>query len=282
MLTGTRTHRATCPCGWEGWYSTPGYACKAKTRHTCGDYSPRECGRHEHGQPAHYKHCGCRCWPCRLALLDEYDASTKARAYGRQRFVDATTAREHVRALMDAGMGAPRIAEASGIHPDVLRRLIWGKARRGSREVSKRISRATEAALLAVTWDPANGGPGIDAGPTIRRLRALYALGWYPSLLARETGIHRDIIFRFVRGDTRRGSGRVRPGTARRIHAVYRDLATRPAPTGTYAARTRTAAAERGWAPPLRVAGRVLAGAAVEMPEPREPRERNRKREAAA
>jgi hypothetical protein len=200
-------------------------------------------------------------------MLTEAEASAKARAYGRGRLVDAQPAREHVRALMAAGMGAPRIAAASGVHPDVLRRVVWGKHRRGRREIAKRITRATEASLLAVAWDPADGGPGIDATVTIRRLRALYALGWYPSLLARETGIHRDIVDRFLRGETRRGSGHVRPGTARRVHAVYRELATRPEPSGTYAERTRRRAAERGWTKPLRVAGRVLAGRAVETPD---------------
>jgi hypothetical protein len=268
VLTGERTVHASCPCGWEGRYTTAGYATKAKAGHSCDtDYAPRACRQdkpHAHGTAAHYKHCGCRCWPCREAILDQYERSTKARAYGRQRLVDAEPARQHVRALMDAGMGWPRLVELSGLDGSVLIRLVWGKKMRGHREVSKRITRETEAALLAVNYDPADGSGGIDAETTVRRVRALTALGWWPSELARITGMNRDIILRLLHGQPK-----VRPGTARRVHMFYNTLAQADPPFGTYADRARRQAAERGWAPPLRIAGRLLSGQAIEMPEPK-------------
>lgn len=263
MLTGTRTHHTACPCGWEGWYTTPGYAHKAHAGHSCTvDWTPRDCGRHEHGQPAHYKHCGCRCWPCREAILAQYDASAKARAYGRGRLVDAQPAREHVWNLMDAGMGWPRIVALSGLDGSVLIRLVWGKKMRGRRETSQRITRATEAALLAVTYNPADGGPAIDGGPTTRRLRALVALGWWPSQLAREAGYEQAYLDRLITGKP------VRPGTARRVHRLYLRLAASEPPTGTYADQARRRAAERGWAPPARIGGRVIVGTALDQATP--------------
>lgn len=263
MLTGARTIHTSHPCGWEGWYTTPGHAERAHRMHSCDlDYTPRACPIHDHGSAAHYKHCGCRCWPCRLATLDQEEARRKARAYGRGRLVPAVTAREHVLALMDAGMGWPRIAELSGIEGSVLIRLIWGKRMRGRREISQRVTRATEAALLAVTWNPADGGRPVDSDTTARRLRALVALGWYPALLAREVGWNRAYFDRvlFAKGK----QVKVRPGTARRVHAIYTRLADAPMPTGTYADRARREAAERGWKPPLRVAGRTLTGTPIE------------------
>jgi hypothetical protein len=231
--------------------------------HSCDvDYAPVACPIHDHGSAAHYKHCGCRCWPCRLATLEQEAARVKARAYGRERLVDAWPAREHVRALMGAGMGWPRIAELSGIEGSVICRLIWGKRARGQREISQRIARATEAALLAVTWNLPDGGHPIDSDTTARRLRALVALGWYPALLAREVGWNRAYFDRVLYATGKQA--RVRPGTARRVHAIYTRLADAPPPTGTYADRARRDAAERRWMPPLRVAGRTLTGVPIE------------------
>lgn len=263
MLTGARTVHTSCSCGWEGWYTTPGYATKARRQHSCDvDYSPHDCRLHDHGSAAHYKHCGCRCWPCRLATLEAEAARVKARAYGRERLVDAGPARAHVLTLMDAGMGWPRIAELAGIDGTVLIRLIWGKRMRGRREISQRVTRATESALLAVTWDPADGGRPVDSDTTARRLRALVALGWYPALLARETGWNRSYFDRVLYASGKQA--RVRPGTARRVHRLYVRLVDAPPPTGTYADRARREAAERGWMPPLRVLGRALTGTAID------------------
>jgi hypothetical protein len=263
MLTGARTVAASCACGWEGWYTTPGYASKAHREHSCEqNYTPVQCAIHEHGSAAHNKHCGCRCWPCRLACTEQEAARSKARAYGRCRLVDAGPTRAHVLALMKAGMGWPRIVELSGVNATVIRRLVWGKRRNGRREFAQRVTRETEAALLAVTWNPANGGRPIASDTTARRLRALVALGWYPALLAREVGWNRAYFDRVLYATGKQA--RVRPGTARRVHEIYRRLVDAPPPSGTYADRARRLAATRGWAPPLRVHGRALTGLPID------------------
>jgi hypothetical protein len=258
-----RTEHTSCTCGWEGWYTTPGYAARAHRMHSCEyDYKPVSCRIHQHGSAAHYKHCGCRCWPCRRATIDQEADRDRARAYGRGRYVDAQAAREHVRALMNAGMGWPRIVELSGVDAAVIRRLIWGKRRGRHREISARVGRETEARLLAVTWNLADGGPPVDGETTARRLRALVALGWYPALLAREVGWNRAYFDRVLYATGKQI--RVRPGTARRVHAIYRRLADAPPPRGTYADRARRQAIDRGWAQPLRVAGRALIGTPID------------------
>jgi hypothetical protein len=203
-----------------------------------------------------HKHCGCNCEPCRTATADAELTAERNRAYGRQRFVDPGPAREHVLALMAAGMGRPRISEISGIEQSIITRIVFGKTRNGQRERSRRITRGTEAALLAVTWNPADHGPAIDGTDTRRRLRALVAMGFYPAMLARELGYAHGYLDRIINDETRR----VRPGTARKIHALYRRLADATPPKGPYAARAREQAAAAGWQPPLRLGGRVIAG----------------------
>lgn len=267
LLSLPRPHRRECSCGWSGSYPTAGIAERSKRRHSCDvDWSPKTCehgGRHTHGTAAMHKHCGCNCEPCRIAVADARLTSERARAYGRQRYVDADPAREHLRALMAAGMGRGRISALSGIEESMLTRLVIGKVRNGKREYTKRISRATESAILGVTWDPADGGASLDGSETRRRLRALLALGWYPVLLARETGYEQAYIDRLIYDDDRR----VRPGTARRIHAIYRRLADAPPPTGPYAARARERAREKGWTPPIRIGGRLIAGQPIQLRE---------------
>lgn len=264
MMLGPRIHHRACHCGWEGVYNTTGYADKALRGHDCNaDWSPRPCthnGRHQHGHAATYKHCGCRCWPCRRAMLTDHHQAERNRAYGRSRLVPATPARDHLRRLMDAGMGRPRIAQLSGVEESILCRILAGKTRDGRRETTQRITRATEARILAVTYDPADGGPAIDGDTTARRLRALVALGFWPSLLARESGLHVAYIGRLLAGR------RVRPGTARRIHDLYRRLADAPPPAGPYADRARRLAKRNGWRPPQRLGGRLITGAALEDP----------------
>lgn len=266
MMLGPRIHHRACSCGWTGIYNTAGYANRAHREHSCDtDWTPRLCPHpagHQHGHRATYTHCGCRCWPCRLAMLEQYAEATRNRAYGRTRLVDAQPAREHIQRLRDAGMGWPRIVELSGLERSVVWRVVWGKTRHGRKEIAQRITRNTEAALLAVVWDPADGGRPIDGADTARRLRALVAIGWWPAALARETGYAQAYIDRILRGHPK--TRRVRPGTARRVHALYQRLADQPPRSGTYADRARSHAAANGWAPPLRLAGRLIAGRPLE------------------
>lgn len=270
MLTGNRTHRRTCPCGWEGAYTTTGYADKALRGHDCAaDHQPRGCHlNHPHGTPAHYQHCGCRCWPCRRATLDAITTSHRRRAYGRCTFVDANPARHHVLALQASGLGIPRIADLADISPSTLLRLTIGKTRHGDRQYTRRLDRNIAERLLNLAWNPADGGPSVDGAPTRRRLRALVAAGWWPALLAREADWDMAHLDRILRGVAKHA--RVRPATARHIHTLYGRLAAAPAPGGPYAARARQRARRDGWAPPLRVRGRVVTGTALETPDQQE------------
>lgn len=83
----------------------------------------------------------------------------------------------------------------------------------------------------------------VPALGTVRRLRALMALGWPSPQLAGRTGMATEQVLRLVAG----GRERVRRGTAAAVARLYDELSMRPGPS----TRTRLRATARGWMPPL-------------------------------
>lgn len=83
----------------------------------------------------------------------------------------------------------------------------------------------------------------VDPTPTIRRVRALQAIGWTLAHLDRELGGSgkSNAVWNMLNQPT------VHLGTAQRVDRVYRDLHMRPGPSK----RTRDLAVRRGWIPPL-------------------------------
>jgi hypothetical protein len=168
-------------------------------------------------------------------------------AYGRwQPYVDAEPARQHVLALRASGMGPKRIAEVSGVPHGSLAKLIYGDKKRGTAP-SKRIRPETEAKLLAVGPDPYPGAV-VDGIGTRRRLRALIALGYPSSDLARRLGFEPTNFWRVVTASPLKG---VEEGTRAAVAALYDELAMVLPESGRHADRARAIAARHGWAPPL-------------------------------
>lgn len=84
----------------------------------------------------------------------------------------------------------------------------------------------------------------IDKTSTIRRVRALQALGWTLTHIAQEGGWCDGGSLMRLRSPK---TGRVHVDTALRIAGVYRKLSGTPGPSE----RTRSYARRMGWAPPL-------------------------------
>jgi hypothetical protein len=85
--------------------------------------------------------------------------------------------------------------------------------------------------------------PGrVDASGTIRRVRALAALGWPQPELARMLGCHPRAL-----GQLGRRSRMVHAATAENVAALYEELSMRPGPS----VRARNRAARLGYVPPL-------------------------------
>ena len=283
------THRRSCrTCGWSGTYDTAARGDYAKRRHSCErhlrlaarkangeairarhaliDRTPKPClhqeTTHVHGTYACWTLDKCRCWDCTAAQRAYEQQRVRNNAYGRSNYIDAQPTRDHVKYLMDHGMGLKRIAKAAGVGSGTLSKLIYGVyratgtggGRNGVGELvrgpSRRALRTTAEKILTVELDLADGAR-VDATGTTRRIRALVALGWSQSKLAALLDITRS-NFHLASGT----HPTVLASTARRVAEVYDELSMTLPPQESghdraAAVRARAYAKRRGWLPPL-------------------------------
>lgn len=203
----------------------------------------------EHGSRSGYLR-GCGCDPCRTAHY-RYMARWRLDNHrGQRRRTDSEPARRHVQQLLDAGWLQQQIADAASLNHRIVGSLL-------AREYAT-ISRRNEAAILGVSGPPPRQRD-VDATGTMRRVRALIAIGWPIAQLAPRLGIHRDAVGVIARGERRQ----VRAETADRVAAAYHTLSRTP---GT-SVRARRMAARRGWHGPTAWDGGAIDDPTAE-PEP--------------
>ncbi|MDX3165977.1 hypothetical protein PV516_19505 [Streptomyces scabiei] len=204
----------------------------------------------EHGY-AKYKREGCRCPICRAANAT-YVANRERQIILRrwQPYVDAEPVRTHVRGLMEAGMQRRHLATAARMSHGVLERLLYGRPSQ-RRAPSRRIRAHHARALLVLRADP-SAPPSripVDATGSVRRLRALGAMGFPDMVLARELDMH-PMNFHVMLGQAT-----VTVGVARRVAALYdRAWNADPRTFGVSVrnvTRTLTRAAAGAWPSPL-------------------------------
>jgi transcriptional regulator with XRE-family HTH domain len=150
--------------------------------------------------------------------------------------VDAGATREHIRALLSAGMTISQVQFASGVNRTAIRVMLGDFP---GRPASRQIRRGTAARLLRT---PLNRGASIDglvpAAGTRRRLQALVAVGY----------TYRDLASRLGMTQLQLGRGELmRADLAQQVMAIYDDLADAPGPS----TRARESARGRGWLPPI-------------------------------
>ena len=240
----------------EKWLRRAEAAARRSAREAALDRTPRPClhkeADHQHGTYACYVLDQCRCIPCTRANAAYEQDRTRQQAYGRWNgLVDAEPARQHIQDLMAAGMGLKQIQKA-GVSTGTLTKLLYGIDRPDGthRPPAARIRPATAERLLAVKLHLAPGAK-VDATGSIRRVRALVALGWSQSKLAARLGIRRS-NFHFATG--RRAQ--CTKAHADAIVALYDTLSMTVPPEVDHrdkaaASRARRYAKERGWLPPL-------------------------------
>lgn len=274
-------------CSWVGVYDTVGKGDYAKRRHSCVrrqridarlergrarmgavDRTPKPClhpiAEHEHGTYACYTLDRCRCEPCCVAVSVYEKDRQRQHAYGRwDNFVDAEPARQHVLWLMTHGMGLKRVVATGAITQGSAWKLVYG---RNGGPVSARLRKDVAERVLAVQLDLADGAR-ISGADTARRLQALVANGWSMSKLGMRLGVTPGNFNPTVRG--LRG---VHVATAKAVHALYIELATKAPPEATHrdkiaASRARGIAVQRGWLPPMHINGRLFIGAALPGPD---------------
>lgn len=167
-------------------------------------------------------------------------------AYGRWQTikVDAAPVRAHVLALKAVGVGDRRIEELSGVSRSTLQTLC--RNRPGTDEpLRTEVWRSTANSILAISLEADHRGYGvrIQSIGTLRRLRALQAIGWTQTEIARRIGWTVANLNRYFITDP----DTINRGTAHKISCVFDQLQLIPGPS----ARARRHAKARGWAPPL-------------------------------
>jgi transcriptional regulator with XRE-family HTH domain len=237
---------------------------------------PRE-KKHDYTCPDDHKHATattcyiqhqCRCDACVTDHNARESRRSRLKAYGRfdSGLVDAEPVRAHLLALAEYGIGYKRVAALAGVGVTGVRTIIWGRQEPGRRngEIPKRVPRNKAEAILAVEPRLEHLGrrQSVKAGPYVRRLKALVALGWSQSKIAAELGIERA-NFRYIveydkawQAQAHRNRIMMGAGTARAIVDLYdrwsnvrppeRDQREKIAAT-----RSRRYAAERGWPLPM-------------------------------
>lgn len=174
-------------------------------------------------------------------------------AYGRfeSMYVDAEPVRQHVSALMAAGMGGRRIEEMSGVLRNTVRYLTVGRRERGTGP-SKKVHRTTAEKLLAVQVPViphaavADGAP-VPAIGTRRRLQALVAAGWPLHTLADRAGITRSTATSLANPAATSARDFCRAAVARSIADLFDELGMQPGPS-VYA---RARGLRDSWALPM-------------------------------
>lgn len=209
---------------------------------------------HVHGSRTTYVVHKCRCDACRADSTLQARKRNRLKAYGRHHLMDAEPVRAHLRGLMAQGMGWKRIAHAAGLSASTVYSILYGKlldqpAHPEHRPPRKRVARHVGEALLAVTLDVADAVP-VDATGTVRRIRALIAIGWPIRRLAAELGIkqsnfrlHKDVE-------------RVHEATRKAVADLYERVWDAEPPCANRHERrgvtmAKRYAAARGWAPPM-------------------------------
>lgn len=224
---------------------------------TCTGPGRRDCNcpkaRHEHGTQLAYVRDRCRGDACRAANTARERVRTRAKLYGRyDGLVDAEPVRERIRRLSEQGVGLKQITRLSGVSGGVLTKLVYGQRRADGthRPPSRRCTPRVRDRILAVPLDALAGGALVDGTGTRRRLRALVAVGWSKSKLARLLGMAPSNFGKTMRAE------RVVASTRDAVRALYDQLWDHPPQHATHHdkiaySRALRYAAHHSYAPPL-------------------------------
>ncbi|MGW6741714.1 hypothetical protein ACWGDX_13465 [Streptomyces sp. NPDC055025] len=198
----------------------------------------------DHGDQRRYNR-GCRCRPCTRSATAASRRNRYLRDTGRGSLTTPDRAAAHIARLRASGTPDAAICTTAAVVPDVFYRILRGEGR---------IRYATERRILAVNVPTgetsSRSGAHVPNLGTVRRLRTLAADGWPSAELGRRAGKQKQFIVYLQNSST---DARVRLWVAGYIRDLYIDLhGLIPEAEGVrsaFAARTRGAAARKGWAP---------------------------------
>ncbi len=201
-----------------------------------------------HGTYATAK-AGCGCEPCQQSVRAYDRRRRRLIGYGSwQPYVDAEPVRAHVRMLGEYGIGWRQVAVVAGVNNGTVTRLMYGL---GGQPPSPKVRPSTASRILAVQPRLEDVAPSmrVPSIGTVRRLRALVALGWPQARLASRLGMANRNLSSLMRGQ------RVTARTALAVRALYDQWWNAdPHACGVEArhvAQARARAARLGWVSPL-------------------------------
>lgn len=187
-----------------------------------------------HGTRACYVR-GCRRDECRAANYRYMCRARLDRHRGQPRRVPSTQTRAHIERLLAAGWTQAKIARAAGLYHRSIGGILAGQPT---------IANRTALAILNIPIGPPPADDrDVDATGTVRRIRALIAIGYPGAHIAKAIGMHHDALNKIARGEM----ANVRATTATTVARVYRQLSLKPGPS----ARARELAAKNGWHGPM-------------------------------
>ena len=186
-------------------------------------------GRYHHGIDR------CPCTPCRQAERRYNKRRRYLTATGKPLTTDAAPVTQHLRDLFAAGAGWMQTATAADCSLSTLSKLLKGNQERIRRSLADRI--------LAIRIEQVTHQRiSVPAIGSIRRVRALMAIG-HPCLLIRQTsGLDRTVVAELVNGHTTS----ILASTAAKIRTAYEELSNQPGPS----ARNKNRATREGWQNP--------------------------------
>ena len=192
-----------------------------------------------HGTSARYKGCksrpGCRCRPCTDAAVRDDQMRVLDRLAGNPRVVPSGPVVAHLRVLRSWGMSWAQIGHAAGLSEGVPRHHVTSGG--------PTMLRRTAEKLLAVQPGQFGESGWVVSVGTVRRVRALFALGHSRDELAQRLGLSPTGMSRLVGGDF----ASVRASVAAAAVRVYDELSMSMGPS----MKNRYRAEREGWAPPL-------------------------------
>lgn len=181
----------------------------------------------------------CYCEPCVIVKRKARKRSKVNRELGRSAFTTIDAARAHI-TLLHQSMSWSSLTKATGMDSRALTLIYAGRR--------TRITRITEAKILAVQ-PPQNIDLWvyIDATGTVRRLRALMAIGHSGRAIAEAVQTAEAQIHKAATS----GQTYVRRHFAVRVEAAYRQMAFKPPAVNRFTTKSRNAAAAKGWYGPM-------------------------------
>lgn len=181
----------------------------------------------------------CYCEPCVIAKRKARKRSKVNRQLGRSAFVDASPAREHI-TMLHKSMSWSSISSATGVDDRSLCLIYDGRR--------TRIARATHVKIMAVAVPTTvDAWIYVDATGSIRRLRALMAIGHSGRVIAERADTSQARIHKIASGV----QPTIRRHLADRIAQAYQQLAYQMAPQNRFTTRVRNDAARKKWHSPI-------------------------------